>query len=214
MNLADLHAQLDDLPMELSKVDRDTLVNEGYREIVTASGWTQKQTDVGPTVSSQESYAGPTDMHEPLDLRVGTSPYRREQNRARFREVAQGRVSPRAYGVWNVQRVTAGAVNIRLAPTPTSGGASVLLSYTYQPADLSASSDTPLLPEAFHRGIVDYAKAQAYSGLEGAENPDLAGYHAARYQAVIEALRRLRVTQTGEDQRDLMQMQAQEAAAS
>jgi hypothetical protein len=216
VNLADMRALLDDVPTDLSTVDRDVILNEGYRELATESGWTERSDVLDETVLAVCAYDAPADLHMPLALRVGNGGttdriFRHESDREAFYSVRTNRYDARAPGVFTIEYSDT-SFELLIAPPPDDDhvGENLTLTYIYRPADLTVPADEPELPGEFHRHIVDYAKGQAY-GI-GKDDAELATFYSTRYSVGLERLRRLRATVRGANERDVM-IESSRAAA-
>lgn len=132
----------------------------------------------------------PADFYRLRNLSVGGVPYQRAPDRQTAEEILAGTLALRAPGIYWIHFDDASAEYVQVSPTPTSSGVAITGRIVFVPTALAADDDEPVLPEFAHRGIVDYALAQAYG--EDEDNQDLTAFYTARFEARVQEVRAAR----------------------
>lgn len=155
MNFVELQAALrrsvkrpdeNDVPQE----DLGAYINEGYRDLAGRYAYHQTRNRCTfLTVSGQAKYMLPPDLASVLRLRDNT--HGRKIWKAGDRKIADQRVPkfefwPRFYTRYRNY--------VELVPTPNQDGYVIEVFYIAIPQLLVLDTDTPVLPETWHRGIV------------------------------------------------------------
>lgn len=144
----------------VTDTDITGFLNEGYMNLAEAYGLATTATI--SVVADTAAYALPLDFEKVLVVKEGSS----------LLDVTAEGSTDTGYYISDTGEVV-------FTPTPTEA-ATVTLSYTYRPASLSATTDTPALPKEYHAYIAHYA-AGSCKEIDGVLTE--ASYWMARYQA-------------------------------
>lgn len=164
-------------------------VNERQARMVSESLWRAVTRTIATTVAGQSTYALDDEMVDLRALRVGSVRYGavgRDQIWAL--EDPEQPASLQGPGVYAPAFDEDGAASIELYPPPSSDGDVIEALMAFEPPELVAGTDVPVIPAHLHSYLLDGVIASAYEQLDG--RWDLAERHEASYSAGVQLLER------------------------
>lgn len=132
-------------------------LNDALRELVAESQYAKAAVSFGATVAGQNLYPVPANVVDVKQINVGGSPYFRAGASDLFEARAYGGSIVGGYGAFAPGYDEAGIQTIDLFPTPDTDGVEITALAAIQATVLSASTDSPQVPEEFHQALVDKA---------------------------------------------------------
>lgn len=187
----------------LAKFDCDQatavlIANERQARMVAESHFRLQETTIGMTAVGVSDYALAENIENVAMLQLGadTQPY----VRASPREMADIR-SGRAFvddapGAFAIHADASGVKQVRINPTPTVAGTSLIAWTTVDAPDTVYGTGLALVvPRAVHMYLLDGCLASGYELVE--DRVDLAAPFEQRYEAGIEKLRRYKNARLG-----------------
>ena len=189
--------------MSMFDTDQPTVVqitNERQARMVSEAEFRLVEQDLGPTVAGQSDYAlgGTIENVAFVQLGTDTEPYIRASARQMV-DLRTGRGSiddPNTPGAFAIHADPSGTLQIRLWPTPTTGGQSVLAWTAQDPGDATYGSSAALVvPRRVHAELLDGVIAELYEQIEN--RWDLAAPHEQSYAAGIQKLIRFKNARLG-----------------
>lgn len=170
-------------------------INERYKRLAVASGWSRAIVSIGDTVADQSAYTLPESVTEIHELRIGTTPYRRVGVQSMWDLQGDLTGLDGSGGVYAPNYTTAGMDEISINPTPGESGEEITALATITPGDLSNKREVPAVPPDFHQSICEGAMADAFAYID--ENIGAADRYEARFDAAVEKLSRRRNKRVG-----------------
>ena len=162
------------------------------------SEWYRPTVSIGPTVIGQSDYAFP-DSIRLLRLRVNGIPWTRTSLEQIEDTVAGlGLIEyVSGSGVYAPVTDAAGALSIRLYPTPTTAGQTIAAEVIGKPPAFSTSAETAttVFPDDADRALLDYVCSIYFGSVE--DNPAMRSYYMDRFDEKALELRRLRIGRLG-----------------
>lgn len=195
-NLSELRSRIGDLAgFDLSATHRDSLINEGHRELAIRSEWYRAEIELGPTVAEERRYDTPDDVARILEVAVDGREYSASDRNeiARLDTDSTVALLRGVNGLWWNSYSASAAKQVGIYPTPDAGS-SISALCILRPPILSADEDVPVVPEEYRNAIIDYVAAIYYGNVE--DNADLRSFYQDTFDRKVAELRRL-VTATG-----------------
>lgn len=145
----------DEAGAQITDADIIRWVNDAQRDIAVSNNLLQVVASA-PTVAGTSEYTLPVDVLTIRNVYSGTTRLRAvsfEDAVEQHLEESTATGEPQQYWIF--------ANKFNLYPTPSAAG-TIKFYYTKQPTEITATSQTPELPQQYHNRIVEYCLAQAY----------------------------------------------------
>ena len=144
---------------------RDAWLNEGYRDMqMRQNWWWQEETSIANTNDGTADYTEPTDLKDWIELKISDVfyvriPYQDNQLYQNTIGVVTIPSLRRSYKFYTFD----GTYN--LIPTPGNDAAVHYIKYYKIGADLSSTSDEPIIPNEYRHALLAYAEARYWTSI-------------------------------------------------